>query len=596
MADNRIGILIDTQTTGGDQLRQHVQQVTEMNAGWSQFNTLRREAAEKFPNDIKKQNTDMRTQLGILKELEMVGSQERVAALRDRIGVIRDRFAGGRMGTYAKKDIAALNAKIRAEQVKHRDWRTTAAEAHAHQAQWGLDQGIGDPDIMAQMAGAGVRGGGMGIMQQGISSATGLMTKKMAGMGVGGKLALGLTAGAVLGGAAFVVTQLSKGWDLYKNLAPELLKIAAISGRLPDDAERYRDIFLDVANATGTATSELLQYEKQWLTILGGNTIGAQGGKTGILASVIDISQAYGIDKGLGTEFAARMGMTGYRSKASDDILKQVIADGMASGIGVARLPEYLQGIQQLTSVVMRTSVTSDPASLSMLASTVGNLGLPFQGARGAELIGGLHQGMQGGMGFQAAREILGPGASLFDIKALQQQGANSPRMVAGYMSLFGKMAGVGGKTGQDLMKAREYQAILMAAETKIPLALLYNPSKKVDSFLELNPDVLQNLKGGDLSDLSESDAAIVQKIMDYKKTFGFETQQAAIAADIGRINAAAASFESTARLFYESVNIIAGMTLPRYDEYGPFPPPDAATNRRKIQFAPDSGIPGMVP
>lgn len=511
--------------------------MTELNSGWAQFNDLRRDAAQQYPDDLKRQNVFIRQQLTMLKELETVGSRDRMNKLRDERA-----FASG---TMAKRDV---DNQIRREARQHIESGATSTEAKAHQLQWALDQGLGDPsggrDFISDLTGAGIRGGGSGMLQTGLGAATSTLKAKMSGLGTGGKLALGLTAGAVIGGVAFAVTQLKQGWDLYKTLAPELLNIAALTGKLPEDAEAFRDAFLGVAKSTATASAELAQYEKQWMGIIGTRAGG------GTMASILDVSQAFGINKGVGIEFAAQMGMTGYRAGGGDEMLKKAIADGTASGIGIARLPEYLQGLQQITSAVMRTSVTVDPALMSSYARDLGALGVPFQGARGASVLGGIQQGMQGGIGFQAARRILGPGAGLFDIKALQEQGLNDPRMLEEFIAIFGEMANIGGKTGADLVSARKRQAFMMSKATGLPLLNIFNPDEAINSLLEMT--------GG----FKPSDIDFQQKVRDYKSTFAFESQQAGVAADIARINTAAFLFETSVRSFYESVNILAEYTL----------------------------------
>lgn len=572
MPDNRIGVTIDARTTGKESLREHVNQVQQLNAGWKQYNDIQKDAEKQFPENLKKQNTFIRQQLGMLKELETVGTRERISKLRAQKEAVTN-----------KQDQQRVQQQINREQQMHVESDVTFAEAKAYAMQAALDQGIGEPDadLMAQLTGAGIRGGGFGIAQAGARTATAAITRRMAGMGLGGKMALGVGGGLGIGLAIKGVMALKEGWDLYKNLAPELLNIAAISGKLPDDAERYRDVFLSVAQATATANSELIQHEKTLMRITGSGVGGAQAGAGGPLARIIDISRAYGIDPGAGTRFAGQMAMTGYQAgMPNEDILRRTIAEGLASGIGAGRLPEFLEGVQNITNAVMRTAVTVDPGRMAAYGRAFGQLGVPFQGARGAQIIGGIQQGMQGGMGFQAARRILeqtkGIGNfGIADVIEMQQQGLNDPRMFASYMELFGEMAGVDGKTGAALIRARKNQAMMISKATGIPMRALFNEDADINSILEMDPAKIAQMTK------TEMDAVIKDRdrIDEFKETFGFKAQQADVSADIAKINAAAFSFENGAGVFYEAVRAMADVTLGDLGTIGPRAPEGRGTN-----------------
>ena len=568
MVDKRIGISVDTQITGNENVERQAASLDKLNSGWAQFNDLRTDASTKFPDDMRRQNAYIQQQISLLKEMETVGSRERTNTLRYQRSLTRN-----------KNDIKGIDKEIARERARHIESSVTATEAKASRMQWALDQGVGEPtkresDLMAQLTGGGIRGGGMGIAQAGIGAATSAVTGKMKGMSLGSKVGLGLGAGLGIGAITLIVGGLKEGWDIYKQLAPQLLELSAISGKLPEDAEKYRKAFQRVALDTATATNELIQYEKTWMRILGGR----QGG----MESAIDISQAFGIDKGLGTEFTASMGMTGYNPNANVDILKRAISDGMVSGIGHARLPEYLREVQTVTNAVLRTAVTADPAMISAYAREIGTLGIPFQGERGAGILTSLQQGMQGGMGFMAAKRALGKDASLFDIKFLQQQGLADTDMLAGYIELFGDIAGIEGKTGKDLVSARKKQAFLLGQETGIPLKALYNPSEAMDSLLEMSKGALRDLKPGEIPDYTG-------KISEFKKEFGFESQQAAIAKEIVKINASADLFESGARIFNGAVNKFADASLE--PEFEPTPIEYEATNQRDFS----TGVRGIT-
>lgn len=580
MADKQIGIEINTRSTGGEQVREHIQQMEKMNAGWEQFNDLRREGAEKYPDDLKKQNTFIREQITLLNQLESAGARERINRLQGMKEEART--------THEKQQI---QRQIRQEQAEHFESAATATEARAARMQWAGDMGIGDRDenIMGRMAAAGVTGGGMGMAQAGVGVATRTLQQKMAGMSLGGKVALGVTGGLAIGAILAGAKALKEGFDELKQIAPDLLKMRAISGELAEDSEKYRKNFQAVALSTATTTSELKQHETTWLRILGGDV-----NLNANIRDIVNLSKPFGIDPGQGVEFAGRMARTGYEANTQGDFLRKAIESGMESGMGRARLPEFLREVEGFTRTVQATAFAiNDPNLMTRYAANLGGLGQPFMGEGGGRILGGIHTAMAGGgMGFQAARRILdqqrGPGNySIGEVTALQQQGMNDPRMLREYIGMYGEIAGT---DNMENLSRRERemrmsnQAMMLSKATGISQLGFYNPDEEINSILEkMRAEGIEGFTKGPTGRID-----FEKELAAYKEDFGFKTAQAEIAAEVAKINAAAATFQSASELFYETVSRMAEFTLS-----GDINPallrenfvPDQATTMRKGQY-----------
>ncbi len=576
MVDNRIGIEVAAKATGNEALREQIQSLSQLNAGWAQFNDLRRDAAEAYPDDLKKQNTHIQQQLSLLQKLENVGSRDRLKTLQDERSLLRERYSGRRMGTQAREEIAGINARIRREERDHIEWRGHAAEATGHRMQWAMDRGIGEPsqaDLLTDLTGMGIRGAGpSGMARMGLGRLARGVTARMAGMGTLAKLGVGTGAGALAFGAYKFVTGALEGKEAYKQIAPDLMQIQAMTGRLASDATAFREEFEAVAIVTGTTLKEMSALEQSYIRITGG------GAKRSVLDNVINIAQSFGIERGAGVEFAARMGMTGYAAgPASDQRLKEAIIAGVRSGIGMGRLPEFLQGIMGLTDAVMRTSVTDDPALMGRYAGRMGVMGVPFRGLRGIQQLTGFNQAItQGGMGFQAARRVLERGGGNFsfaDVEALREQGLQDPRLIEEYFALAGQFA------PGDL----QTQAWWLKKQTGIPMRAFYNPDEGINSSLELQRATGGRMRIGDkdfdfaaatadiemsaetrrtMKEMATDPEFFSKRVKEMMGTTGFEVQMRAVATEIGKIETAADTFERANEIFLKGALAIAGVGI----------------------------------
>lgn len=606
MPDNRIGITIDAKTTGGDQMRAHIEALGQMNAGWSHFNEVRREAEQQYPDSLKKQNDYIREQIGLLARLESVGHQDRMADLSYQRRRLTNKFGQARLD----KEMYEL----RKEHIKD---VTTSVQGEAYRKEWAGEQGgPTGADLLTDLTGLGIRGaGGRGMMQMGLGRFAGRVTGKMAGLGTLAKLGVGVGAGILGLGVFKLISGALEGAEAYKQIAPDLMNIAAMTGRLGDDAAAFREEFEAIAMLTGTTLKEMSQLEQSYIRITGGRARGT------VMDDIINIAQSFGIEKGLGVEFTARMGMTGYRAgTASDEGLKAAIIEGIRSGIGEGRLPEFLQGVMSLTEAVMRTSVTADSGLMGRYAGRLGALGVPFQGQRGMQQLSSFNQAItSGGMGFQAARRILdrteGAGNySIGQVIALQEQGLQDPRLLEEFFAIAGELGG----------KNPWHQAMLLNQWTGgpgrgIPISALYNPDEAVNSWLELKKIFGGRMRIGAMTN-EEFEAAtgglnmtpedrelmrelatpegFAKRIEELRDTTGFEINMRAIATEIGKIELAAGMFERANELFLKGALAIAeaGLgsdaarkILEQY-ETPPAPPLDNATeDRRTIRSVPSS-------
>lgn len=595
MPENRIGIVIDTKTTGNEGMREHVQQLNQMNAGWGQFNDLRLEASRQFPDDLKKQNQYIREQIGLLSRLEQVGHQERMADM-----------AYQRSRTSSSFEQERIDKVRYARKKEHIQDVTTGIQAEAYRKEWQQTEGIGGAvgsDMLTDLTGMGIRGIGPGGMaRMGLGKFAGAVTGRMKGLGTAAKLGLGVGAGAVGFLGYKMIAGAIEGKEAYKRIAPDLMMIQAMTGRLAGDAAAFREEFETVALLTGTMLPEMSQLEQSYIRITG------RGPSRAAAGDVINLAQSFGIEKALGMEFTARTAMMGYApGDTTNTRLIDAIREGVRSGMGEGRLPEFLQGVMSLTDAVMRTSVTADPGRMANYAGRMGVMGIPFQGQRGIEQLSAFNQAITGGgMGFQAARRILdrelGAGQySIGQVMALQEQGLQDPRLLREMFSMAGE---IGGKNPWN-------QAMLLSKWTggAVRMKALYNPDKEVNSWLELQRTLGGQMQLGGMTDAAFDRATkglpisaetralmkelatpegIQQRIEAMQATTGFEANQREIATQIGKIEVAAFTFERANEVFLRGALAIAEAGLGSEEAQailnliGPPAPIDEATLRRR--------------
>lgn len=140
-------------------------------------------------------------------------------------------------------------------------------------------------------------------------------------------------------------------------------------------------------------------------------------------------------------------------------MLEKVIAAGMLSGIEKARLPEYLQGLSNITqAAAARTSGKVDIEKIASFQTLLGKSGLAgFQGARGAAVTQQLMQSTVTPGGGEAGQSMMlqalgfgKPGGKTSYYSALknQQQGMERPENVAAMFKEVYSQLGVVGKGG----------------------------------------------------------------------------------------------------------------------------------------------------
>jgi len=622
MPEQNIQINVGTRVTGKQELAEQTRAMDLASQGFSRFNEIKSEAAQKYPEDLKKQNKYLNDQLQLIRQLEQAENKARMSELQHEEKLARNEVSSssGRDKGTKQRELKRIQAEIYGVKTGAIDDATRNAESSASAKQWALDRGIYDPSeresagMIGDLTQSGMRGGAGGLATGAVQGATSAITRKMAGMGTGAKLATGLGVGAV-GYAAFKGVQaLQEGWGSYKDVLKDLTEISAISELLPQDAEAFRESFEAVALTTATTLTELAGLEKTWMRILGAGA-GDYTQRRLDIQETISLGKAFGIDNSDSTGFVARQGKTGYETVSDPTILKQAIAEGVMSGIGVARLPEFLQEVMGVTESVIQTAVTmQDPGMISRYAGLFGSMGEPFRGSRGGNVLSGLHDSMAtGGMGFQAALRIMergGQNFSIGEVTALQEQGMADPRMLSEFFAMARDMATGAGK---DIERTRWDQSFLLKkwSGNRLQMAELYNPDKAMNSLVELMerfgdqlPDigkmsesefakfigassdltddekkfVRDSTQPGDPKDTPKTQAELIaesiraglkdgedafnKRIASFRDTFGFETQQAAIAGEIGKIESAATAFERAASMMNDAVIAFARTTL----------------------------------
>lgn len=145
--------------------------------------------------------------------------------------------------------------------------------------------------------------------------------------------------------------------------------------------------------------------------------------------------------------------------------LQKVMAAGMISGLEKARLPEFLKGINSMTSIMMsKTTGQVDVKSLAAFQAMLGKSGAPgLQGARGAEVATQLLQATKAPGGGEAGQammlQALGfgkPGGGTSYYEALKKQQTGGPENIAAmFKEVYSQLGMVGGGgTGQQQQEA----------------------------------------------------------------------------------------------------------------------------------------------
>lgn len=542
----RIGAEIAVTTTGGGSVREQIRNIQELSATSAQFEALRSEAAEKYPEQLEKQNRYIRQQINQLQRLYSVGHAERQAELRHE-----------NLKAHTRHDKKVVQEKSTQEQTDYASYRKEIADARAAQEDWSRENGMGGfggsmpmdaEDEYGMMLMQGLAGGGMGQATGGIMrTAARKMLGKFSGMSTMGKIGMGVGVGTIAMGAYKGIKAVGEGWSDYKQMAPALREVYTLMQAIPAAGESFRKQIEETGVYTGTMASEMLGIEKTWMRLGGMNQINQRGQDN--IGTTLMTGLAFGVDRQKSVEFSGTMARTGNQITEMDSKpLRNAIQSGMRAGFVESRLPEYLEQITSVNQAVLSTAVTYDPAKLLPLIEKVAGLGLPFQGQRGAQVISGLNQAItqEDGVGFEAARRVaeakFGTGNySLGQVKFLQQGGITDPALLTEFVKISQEM---GGDDPWD-------RALMLQQMTGLNMRQVYNPyTKGQDSLLEMFEGV--GRKGG--KGLNFTDKEMEERVKAMSENWAFKQEQTTAAIQYEKIEIAAQLFEGASSIFQNAV------------------------------------------
>lgn len=545
---NPIKILIDAEMTGGAGIKDQIRDLRELHDISAQFESLRNEAAEKYPEDLKRQNNYIREQINLQQRLETVGSRGRIANMR--------RSLESPMGVYDREQV---KRRISSEQRAHIQAARDTVESQAARTQWAEDRGIGDPrdrdgggfaDDFLYAGAGGFRQGGMGMLAVGLGRfgrrAAGLMT----GMGVGAKLAAGTGIGLAVYGAYKAVQFVGQGISKNRELAPEFTGLMAGMDEIPEGADAMKIFRREVelsGLAIGKNVQETIALQREWMRL--GGTAELAGSK---MERTILTAYAYGIDAQMTTQFAETMARTGYQPNAtmSEEMLSRAIMRAEDAGMGKRRIQEFLGTIQGITPEILRTAVTTDPKEIIAIAAQFAELGLPFQGERGTNVLGKLHRGLaESPMGFMAAKRAIEARGGVADIVSIEYQRGEGLSDYQNLKQLWGiYMEQAGGDEGRAALLMRKAPGM-----GNLSMKELWNPDEDniIDSIGELMRTDRTQWDVLSPEEYTKREAEMDERIDEITRTTGFMSLQNQIITEIGKIENAAELFAKGVDAFH---------------------------------------------
>jgi hypothetical protein len=546
MTMQRIGAEIAVTTTGGGSVREQIRNIQELSATSAQFEALRSEAADKYPEQLEKQNRYIRQQINQLQRLYSVGHAERQAELRHE-----------NLKAHTRHDKKIIQGKSSQEQTEYASYRKEIADARAAQEDWSRENGMGGfggsmpmdaEDEYGMMLMQGMAGGGMGQATGGVlRSATRKMLGKFSGLSTMGKIGVGTGVGTIAMAAYKGIQAVGEGWSDYKQMAPALREVYSLMQTIPMAGESFRKQIEGTGVATGTMAAEMLGIEKTWMRLGGSNQINQR--QQDNIGSTMLTGLAFGIDRQKSVEYTGTMARTGSQITEMDSRpLKFAIQSGMRAGFTESRLPEYLEQITSVNQAVLATSTTYDPATLLPLIENIAGLGLPFQGSRGAQVISGLNSAItnEEGVGFEAARRVadkkFGSGKySLGQVKFLQEGGVTDPALLTEFVKISQEL---GGDDPWD-------RALMLQQMTGLKMRQIYNPyTDEQDSLLEMFEG--SGRKGG--KGLNFTDKEMTERIAKMDKNWAFMQEKSTAAGQYTKIEIAAQLFEAGSGIFQQAV------------------------------------------
>ena len=537
MALDPIGVEIRARTSGNEEIRRSVRELQGLRQEMSQFESLRMEAAEKFPQSLEKQNRYIREQLSLLRQMENIGSRERLEKLRYQ-----------RTQAIGIEQQQTVERRIAMERVEHTRAQAEFTEAKAARQDWERQQGIGGwgergVDMPTMLMQAGIRGGPGAMAGAGLGAAGRAVAGRMAGMGVAGGLAAGAGVGLALYAGYKAIQFVGQGWQLNKQIFPAMAEMLTGLREIPQHGAEFRKQLELSAAAMGVNLQTTMALQREWMRM--GGLVEAD---TQRMERVGRMARVFGMTAQQGIGFVGAMARMGYVPQVRPMLEPRAIQAAVGAGMEGFRIGEFLQQLQAVTPALLRTAVTFDPQQLIDITGQFANLGLPFQGQRGAELMTRLHGAMTGGgMGWEAARRVVQRRTGeqhVWDILVQQQRGILDPQNLREQWAIAQRIG------GPDI-RSQAFQLYEQLGRRLTTLEI-YNPSEFQDSLVEMLMGTGKPLPGvGKIL----TDEEIKKRIAEWEKTPERIAEKFEVIKEIAKIETAAKAFETATVTFSDAIN-----------------------------------------
>jgi len=561
-----VGIEIKARVSGNEAIRNSARELQGLRKEMSQFESIRMEAAEKFPQSLEKQNRYIREQLSLLRQMENIGSRERLEGLRHQraqaIGIEQQR---------------TVERRIAMERMEHVRSQAEFTEAQAARQEWERQQGIGGwgergVDMPTMLMQAGIRGGPVGMAGAGLGAAGRAVAGRMAGMGVAGGLAAGAGVGLALYAGYKAIQFVGQGWQLNKQIFPAMAEMLTGLREIPQHGAEFRRQLELSAAAMAENLQTTMALQREWMRF--GGLVEAD---TQRMERVGRIAQVFGMIAQQGIGFVGTMARMGYVPQLRPMLEPRAIQAAVGAGMEGLRIGEFLQQIQAVTPGLLRTAVRLDPQQLIDITGQFANLGLPFQGQRGAELMTRLHGAITGGgMGWEAARRVVQRTMgeqNVWDILVQQQRGILDPENLREQWRIAQRIG------GQDI-RMQAFQ-LYHQLEGRLAPREIYNPDRDPNSLVEwlsAGPEGLPR-RGRRLTD-----EEITKRIAEWEKTPERIAEKYTVIKDIAKIEVAAKAFEIGTMTFSDAINrFVERGLLPGGELPAELQEPYEATRRRRL-------------
>lgn len=531
-----VGIEIRTRTSGNQSLQESVRNLQGLRKEMSLFEDLRLEAVEKFPDSLAKQNRYIREQISLMRERATIDRQAQTVRRQQMM----------EQGDYYTR--RQVKERERLDQAEFQRYRLELREEETKRRAWAMEQGIGGgegrpADMTTMLMQAGIRGGPGAMAGAGLGAAGRAVTARMAGMRLAGKLALGAGVGTALFAGYKALQFVGQGWQLNKEIFPAMAEMITGLREIPQHGAEFRRQLELSAAAMGENLQTTMALTREWMRLGGVVEIDTQR-----MERVGHMARVFGMPAQEGIGFVGAMGRMGYRPQITPMLLPRTIQAAVAAGMEGLRIEEFLQQIQAVTPGLLRTAVTLDPRQLIDITGQFANLGLPFQGERGAELMTRLHGAMTGGgMGWEAARRVVQERTReqhVWDILVQQQRGILDPQNLREQWRIAQRIG------GQDI-RMQAFQ-LYHQLEGRLAPREIYNPDRDPNSLVEW---LLGGPQGLPRVGRKLTDEEITKRIAEWEKTPERIAEKYTVIKDIAKIEVAAKAFEIATMTFSDAIN-----------------------------------------